>query len=372
MELNRRRLSNAMLQLFKNRPGGRFLVLNELFEDKIMIIVLKPEATKDDADRILAQIEERGLKPLFMPGVERIVLGALGDERLLSDLNLAAYNIVDEVKPILSSYKMVSREFQAHDTRINVGNVEVGGGKFVVMAGPCSVESTEQIETTADAVKDCGATILRGGAFKPRTSPYAFQGLGEEGLKMMKIAGEKSSLPIITEVMTSRDVDLVASYADILQIGARNMQNYRLLKSVGGVKNSVLLKRGPSATLEELLLAAEYIVSEGNPNVMLCERGIRTYENAYRNTLDLNAVAWLKQKTHLPVIVDPSHGTGVKSLVGPLSLAAAAVGADGLIIEVHPEPKKALSDAQQQLTPDEFALLMKQIRAVVSAVGGEL
>jgi len=337
-----------------------------------MIIVLKPEAQKEDADKILAEIEAKGLKPLYMPGVERIVLGALGDERKLSELNLPAYEMVDEVKPILSSYKMVSREFQAHDTRINVGDVEIGGGKLIVMAGPCSVESTEQIEETAETVKKSGAKILRGGAFKPRTSPYAFQGLGEEGLKMMQIAGEKSKLPIITEVMTSRDVDLVASYADILQIGARNMQNYRLLKAVGGVKTPVLLKRGPSATLEELLLAAEYIVSEGNPNVMLCERGIRTYENAYRNTLDLNAVAWLKQKTHLPVIVDPSHGTGVKELVGPLSLAAVAVGADGLIIEVHPEPKKALSDAQQQLTPDEFKLLMKKISAVVNAVGGEL
>ncbi len=337
-----------------------------------MIIVLKPEAQKEDADKILEKIKERGLKPLYMPGVERIVLGALGDERKLNDLNLAAYDMVDEVKPILSSYKMVSRDFQAHDTRINVGNVEIGGGKLVVMAGPCSVESTEQIELTAEAVCQSGASILRGGAFKPRTSPYAFQGLAEEGLKMMQIAGKKSSLPIVTEVMTSRDVELVASYADIIQIGARNMQNYRLLKALGSIKKPILLKRGPSATLEELLLAAEYIVSEGNPDVMLCERGIRTYENAYRNTLDLNAVAWLKTKTHLPVIVDPSHGTGEKTLVAPLALAAAAVGADGLIIEVHPEPRKALSDAQQQLTPDEFSQLMKSLTAVVHAVGGDI
>ena len=337
-----------------------------------MIIVLKPEATKEDADKILAQIESRGLKPLYMPGVERTVLGALGDERKLNDLNLAAYDLVDEVKPILSSYKLVSRDFQSHDTCINVGDVEIGGGKFVVMAGPCSVESTEQIESTAEAVKASGASVLRGGAFKPRTSPYSFQGLGEQGLEMLQSAGNKSQLPVITEVVSSSDVALVAKYADILQIGARNMQNYNLLKALGNIDKPVLLKRGPSATLEELLLAAEYIVSEGNPQVILCERGIRTYENAYRNTLDLNAVAWLKQKTHLPVIVDPSHGTGIKNLVSPLALAGAAVGADGIFVEVHPEPKKALSDAQQQLTPDEFSQLMKQLTAVVHAVGGEI
>ncbi len=335
-----------------------------------MIIVLKTEATKADADEILAQIELRGLKPLYMPGVERIVLGALGDERKLADLNFKAYPTVDEVKPILTSYKLVSRDFQSHDTVIKIGNVEIGGGKVILMAGPCSVESEEQVDLAAAAVKEAGGSILRGGAFKPRTSPYAFQGMGEEGLKILKDAGEKYDLPVITEVMNISDVEMVASYADILQIGARNMQNYGLLKAVGNQSKPVMLKRGPSATLEELLLAAEYIVAEGNNRVMLCERGIRTYENAYRNTLDLNAVAFLKQKTHLPVIVDPSHGTGINSLVAPLALAAVAVGADGLIIEVHPEPKRALSDAQQQLTPIEIKRLSKRIEAVANAVGG--
>jgi len=335
-----------------------------------MIIVLKTDATKEDADEILNKIESRGLKPLYMPGVERIVLGALGDERKLVDLNFKAYACVEEVKPILTSYKLVSRDFQHHDTVVKVKNVEIGGGKVVVMAGPCSVESYEQVETTALAVKQAGANILRGGAFKPRTSPYAFQGMGEPGLKILKEVGEKYDLPVITEVMNTSEVMMVSHYADILQIGARNMQNYGLLKAVGNQNTPVMLKRGPSATLEELLLAAEYIVSEGNKNVLLCERGIRTYEKAYRNTLDLNAVAYLKQKTHLPIIVDPSHGTGVKSLVSPLSLAGIAVGADGLIIEVHPEPKKALSDAQQQLTPEEFSRLGIKIKSMAINMGG--
>ncbi len=337
-----------------------------------MIIVLKPGATKAEADEILAQIERRGLKPLYMPGVERIVLGALGDERQLADLNFSVYSAVDEVKPILTSYKLVSRDFQNHDTLVKVGNVEVGAGKFVVMAGPCAVESETQIEQAAKGVANGGGRILRGGAFKPRTSPYAFQGLGLEGLKLLAKAGHNNGLPVITEVIDSYDVSMVAEYADALQIGARNMQNYQLLKAVGQINKPVLLKRGPSATIEELLLAAEYILSEGNGQVMLCERGIRTYERAYRNTLDLNAVAYLKQRTHLPVIVDPSHGTGARELVGPLSLAAAAVGADGVIVEVHPDPTQALSDAQQQLTPDEFARLNKRISAVLQAVGSEL
>ncbi|PIP81157.1 MAG: 3-deoxy-7-phosphoheptulonate synthase [Gammaproteobacteria bacterium CG22_combo_CG10-13_8_21_14_all_40_8] len=336
-----------------------------------MIIVLKPGATKEAADEILAQIEQRGLKPLYMPGVERIVLGALGDERKLSDLNFNAYPMVDEVKPILTSYKLVSRDFQSHDSLVKVGNVEIGGSTFIAMAGPCSVETEQQIELVAEAVAKAGGKILRGGAFKPRTSPYAFQGLGLKGLELLAKAGKNNGLPVITEVIDSHDVGLVAEYADALQIGARNMQNYQLLKAVGQAQRPVLLKRGPSATLEELLLAAEYILSEGNQQVMLCERGIRTYENAYRNTLDLNAVAYLKLKTHLPVIVDPSHGTGVHDLVAPLTLAAAAVGADGVIVEVHPEPKNALSDAQQQLRPEEFARLTQKLQQVLTAVGRE-
>jgi len=306
-----------------------------------------------------------------MPGVERIVLGALGDERKLSDLNFNAYPMVDEVKPILTSYKLVSRDFQSHDSLVKVGNVEIGGSTFIAMAGPCSVETEQQIELVAEAVAKAGGKILRGGAFKPRTSPYAFQGLGLKGLELLAKAGKNNGLPVITEVIDSHDVGLVAEYADALQIGARNMQNYQLLKAVGQAQRPVLLKRGPSATLEELLLAAEYILSEGNQQVMLCERGIRTYENAYRNTLDLNAVAYLKLKTHLPVIVDPSHGTGVHDLVAPLTLAAAAVGADGVIVEVHPEPKNALSDAQQQLRPEEFARLTQKLQQVLTAVGRE-
>ncbi|OAN18330.1 3-deoxy-7-phosphoheptulonate synthase [Photobacterium jeanii] len=337
-----------------------------------MIIVLKPQATESQAKDILQRIEEAGLKPVYMPGVERIVLGALGDERILQKLNLDAYPCVETVKPILTKYKMVSREVQAHDTVVRFGNAAIGGDKFAVIAGPCSVESEAQLLSVAEVVKQHGAVALRGGAYKPRTSPYDFQGMGVEGLKLLKQANEQLGLPTVSEVMEVSQVDTMCEYVDCLQIGARNMQNYALLKAVGESRKPVLLKRGLSATIEELLLAAEYIYDAGNPNIILCERGIRTYETATRNTLDLNAVAYLKQRTHLPVVVDPSHGTGVRELVIPLSRAAAAVGADGIIVESHLNPCEALSDGHQALTGPMFEQLMQELKPFVEAAGRTL
>ncbi|NQD38369.1 3-deoxy-7-phosphoheptulonate synthase [Permianibacter sp. IMCC34836] len=337
-----------------------------------MIVVLKPEANEADAFRLMQQIEARGLKPLYMPGVERVVLGALGDERVLNELNLEGDPLVESVKPILTPYKLVSRDMRGHDTVVNIGKVAIGGERIVVVGGPCAVESEDQLRETAAAVKDAGARALRGGAYKPRSSPYSFQGHGEEGLNLLqKISGE-NGLPTISEVMDTGDVELFVEKIDALQIGARNMQNFRLLRAVGETKKPVVLKRGLSATIEELLLAAEYIVAAGNPNVILCERGIRTFETATRNTLDLNAVAYLKQKSHLPVLVDPSHGTGIRELVAPLSKAALACGADGLLIEVHRNPAQALSDGKQSLTPPQFAQLMKELKLIAEAVGRTL
>ncbi|PMN65229.1 3-deoxy-7-phosphoheptulonate synthase [Enterovibrio norvegicus] len=337
-----------------------------------MIIVLKPHATERQAKVILGKIEQAGLKPLFMPGVERIVLGALGDERVLQKLHIESDPLVEEVKPILSKYKMVSREVQAHNTVVRIGNMSIGGDKFAVIAGPCSVESEQQLLSVADVVKSHGATALRGGAYKPRTSPYDFQGMGVEGLKLLKQASDATGMPTVSEVMEVSQVDSLCEYIDCLQIGARNMQNYGLLKAVGETGKPVLLKRGLSATIEELLLAAEYIYDAGNPNIILCERGIRTYETATRNTLDLNAVAYIKQRSHLPVVVDPSHGTGVRELVIPLSRAAAAVGADGIIVESHLNPAEALSDGHQALTGDMFAQLMQELKPFVEAAGRTL
>ncbi|MCA1798253.1 MAG: 3-deoxy-7-phosphoheptulonate synthase [Xanthomonadaceae bacterium] len=334
-----------------------------------MIIVLKPEATHDDAQAMLRVIEAQGLQPLYLPGVERIVLGALGDERVLRTLRLDGHPLVESVKPILTPYKRVSREMQRHDTQIDISSVTVGGRGFVVMAGPCAVENHGQVNATAAAVRESGARVLRGGAFKPRTSPYAFQGHGEDALKLLADAGRAHDMPIVTEVVDPADVELVAEHADALQVGARNMQNYRLLQAVGRASRPVLLKRGMSATIEELLLAAEYIMDAGNPNVILCERGIRTFETATRNTLDLNAVAVLKLRSHLPVVVDPSHGTGVRELVAPMAKAAIGAGADGLIIEVHCDPASALSDGAQSLDPDGFARLMREIAPFVEAAG---
>jgi 3-deoxy-7-phosphoheptulonate synthase len=338
-----------------------------------MIIILKPQASEKDANEILDKISSLGLKPLYMPGIERTVLGALGDERVLRQLHLDSYPMVDEIKPVLSPYKLVSRELQAHDSIVSIGGVKVGGGNFTVIAGPCSVENQDQLFGVSEMIKQQGVPLLRGGAFKPRTSPYSFQGLGLEGLKLLKAAKEKYDLPIVSEIIDPNDAKLMHEYVDCYQIGARNMQNFRLLEAVGEQSDkAVLLKRGMSATLEELLLAAEYIINAGNPNVILCERGIRTFETATRNTLDLNAVAYLKEKSHLPVFVDPSHGTGVKSLINPMSRAAVAVGADGIIVEAHLNPKEALSDGHQALTADDFATLMADIKPFVSAAGKTL
>lgn len=337
-----------------------------------MIIVLKPEASAVHADAILARILAAGLKPLHMPGSERVVLGALGDERILAELQLEGDPMVESVKPILAPYKLVSRELHPHDTIVRIGSMAIGGGQFQVIAGPCAVESREQLGNTARAVKAAGASALRAGAYKPRTSPYGFSGHGLEGLKILREIGDETGLPIVTEVMDTADIDVVAEHADALQIGARNMHNFALLRAVGKAGKPVVLKRGLSARIEELLLAAEYLLAAGNDQVVLVERGIRTFETATRNTLDLNAIPYIKQKTHLPVLVDPSHGTGVRDLVIPMSLAAAACGADGLLVEVHEDPAVALSDGAQSLYPAQFEQLMAALGPVVRAVGRQL
>jgi len=334
-----------------------------------MIIVLRPDAPADTAGELLDRIAGKGLKPLHMPGAERVVLGALGDERVLAELNLESHPFVETVKPVLAPYKLVSREMHPQDSIVHFGDLAIGGRAFAVIAGPCALESAEQMRNTGLAVRSAGARALRAGAYKPRTSPYGFQGHGPDGLKILREVADELGLPVVTEVMDSADVDLVAAHADALQIGARNMQNFALLKAVGQSGKPVLLKRGMSARIEELLLAAEYLLAAGNDQVVLCERGIRTFETATRNTLDLNAIPYIKQKTHLPVIVDPSHGTGIRDLVVPMALAAAACGADGVIVEVHENPAVALSDGAQSLYPDQFADLMRALDPVVRAVG---
>jgi len=327
-----------------------------------MIIILKKEATREQAEELLDAIGELGLKPLYMPGTERIVLGALGDERVLGKLRLDGHPFVERVLPILTPYKLVSRELHPHDTMVKVKEVPIGPGYFTVMAGPCAVESEQQIIASAKAVKAAGVKLLRGGAYKPRTSPYSFQGLEEEGLKLLARASEETGLPIVTEVIDVHDIEKVVRYTDMLQVGARNMQNFNLLKELGRAGKPVLLKRGMSATCTDLLMSAEYIVSEGNPDVVLCERGIRTFETATRNTFDLAAVPYLKGKTHLPVIADPSHATGQRELVLPMTLASVAAGADGVMVEMHPEPSSALSDGQQSLFPEQLEKLMDQVK----------
>jgi len=333
-----------------------------------MIILLKKEATKKDADVILEKINNEGLKPLYMPGTERIVLGAIGDERVLEKLHLDSYPIVESVTAILTPYKLVSRDMHVQDSVVSVGNSKIGGGNFAVISGPCAIESYDQLLKTAKGIKESGAKILRGGAFKPRTSPYSFQGLGLEGLKILKQVSMEVDIPTVTEVLDISDVNDVEEYADAFQIGARNMQNYRLLQAVGKAGKPVVLKRGLAATVEDLLLAAEYIASEGNVNIILCERGIRTFETATRNTLDLNAIPYLKQHCHLPVIVDPSHGTGIREFVKPMAAASVAAGADGLMIETHYDPTIALSDGKQSLDLDGFDDLMKYINKFVAVV----
>jgi len=337
-----------------------------------MIIVMKPDASSEHVESLLARIADKGLTPLHMPGSERVVLGALGDERVLAELQLEADPQVESVKPILSPYKLVSRDMHPHDTIVKIGDASFGGGRFGLIAGPCAVENETQLLASAKAAKAAGARVLRAGAYKPRTSPYSFQGHGPEGLKLLEEVGREVGLPVVTEVIETGDVELVARHADALQVGARNMQNFALLKAVGRAGKPVVLKRGMAAKVEDLLLAAEYIVAAGNDQVILCERGIRTFETATRNTLDLAAVPVLKQKSHLPVIVDPSHGTGKRDLVAPMALAGAAAGADGLMIEVHVDPAKALSDGPQSLYPEQLLALGRQLEALLPVVGRSL
>lgn len=334
-----------------------------------MIIVLKYGTTEADAQEILDRIRSVGLKPLYMPGTERTVVGAIGDERKLGPLHIENHPLVEQITPILAPYKMVSREAHPGDSIIHIGTVPVGGERFVIIAGPCAVESKDQMLATALIAQENGAHCLRGGAYKPRTSPYSFQGLGEEGLRILHEVSTRVSLPCVTEVVEVSDVAQVERSAAAFQVGARNMQNYRLLKALGKSSKPVILKRGMAATVTELLMAAEYIVSEGNPNVILCERGIRTFETATRNTLDLNAIPHIKSHSHLPVLVDPSHGTGIREYVIPMSKAAIAAGADGLLIEVHNDPKTALSDGQQSLDETQFKHLMNEIAPFVKAAG---
>ncbi|PIP67794.1 MAG: 3-deoxy-7-phosphoheptulonate synthase [Candidatus Omnitrophica bacterium CG22_combo_CG10-13_8_21_14_all_43_16] len=337
-----------------------------------MIIVLRPDATKKQIDHLINKVKKLGLKPMVSRGVERTIIGVIGEEDALRVQPLEAFPGVEKVMPILKPYKLVSREFRSENSIIDVDGVKIGGKKIVVMAGPCSVESFEMLLETGKNVKKAGASILRGGAFKPRSSPYSFQGLGEEGLKFLKDVKKETGLKIVTEVMDTRDVRMVEKYADILQVGARNMQNFNLLKEVGISKKPVLLKRGMSATIKEFLMSAEYVLAAGNFNCILCERGIRTFEDATRFTLDLNAVPLIKQLSHLPVVVDPSHGTGKWDLVEPMAKAAIAAGADGLMIEVHPNPEEAFSDGEQSLVPSRFKEMMKELKLVAKAVNREI
>lgn len=340
------------------------------------IIVLLPETSEEHIRHILKKLESKGLKANVSQGTERTIIGVIGDTSKVTEEEedaIRAMSGVENVVRILKPYKLASREFRRTTTEIDlVGGVVIGGKKLQVMAGPCSVENRASLMLVAEKVRDAGATIFRGGAFKPRTSPYSFQGLGEEGLAYLAEARKKTGLPIVTELMDSRDLDVIMKYADIIQIGTRNMQNFRLLLEVGGVDKPVLLKRGLSATIKEWLMSAEYIMSRGNQRVMLCERGIRTFETATRNTLDLSAIPVLKQLTHLPVIVDPSHGVGKWDLVAPMAKAAVAAGADGLMIEVHANPEEALSDGEQSLRPEMFATLMRELKPIAAAVGREI
>ena len=337
-----------------------------------MIIVMKPEATQEQLNMVINKLTKVGLKVHLSEGASRKIIGVIGDKRFIAQMPIEAMDGVEKMVSVTVDYKLVSREFKQEDTIIDVDGVQIGGKNLVVMAGPCAVESLEQLLLSAEIVKNAGAQFLRGGAYKPRTSPYAFQGLEEKGLEMMAMAREKTGLKIVTEVVDVESVPVVCAYADMLQIGSRNMQNFQLLKTVGKTNKPVLLKRGLSATLNEWLNAAEYIMSEGNYNVVLCERGIRTYEEYTRNTLDLSAVAAVKNISHLPIIVDPSHGTGRWELVQPMARAGIAAGADGLMIEVHPNPAEALSDGKQSLTPENFELTMKELVNIAHVMGKTL
>jgi 3-deoxy-7-phosphoheptulonate synthase len=338
-------------------------------KDRHMIVVMKSGASQQDIQHVVERVEQLGLKAHLSTGVERTIIGIIGDERRIKREQLSLLPQVENVIPVLKPYKLASREFKPSDSIVDVAGVKIGGKSIAVIAGPCSVESEEQLLATAEAVKANGAHLLRGGAYKPRTSPYAFQGLGEDGLKLLAKAREKSGLGIVTEVMESAEVELVAEYADMLQVGARNMQNTKLLRSLSKIKKPVLLKRNFAATLNEFLMSAEYLLSGGNDQVVLCERGIRTFVEYTRNTLDLNIVPAVKLLSHLPIIVDPSHGTGRIDLILPMSRAAIACGADGLIVEVHPKPAEAFSDGDQSLTPELFQQLTKEIKGIASAIG---
>lgn len=335
-----------------------------------MIIVLQRNATNEQLNHIIEKVTKLGLTPHVSRGTERTIIGVIGPEEILQETPLEIFPGVEKVMPVLSPFKLVSREFKPQDSVIDLGKgMVVGGKRLCMMAGPCSVENIGMLREIGTEIKKCGCTILRGGAFKPRTSPYSFQGLGEEGLKMMQQVAKELDLLTVSEVMDTRDVGLVARYVDILQIGARNMQNFTLLKEVGLTKKTILLKRGLSNTVKELLMSAEYILAAGNFNVILCERGIRTFEDYTRNTLDISAIPAIKQLSHLPVIVDPSHAAGKWGLVAPLAKAAVAAGADGLIVEVHPRPEEAFSDGAQSLLPATFAALMKELSPIAAAVG---
>lgn len=338
-----------------------------------MIITLKNGVKKKDIESVVKRIKDLGYKPHVSKGKDVTIIGMIGEYAEKYKDSFEAMEIVEHISEIQKPYKLASREFHRENTVIKVSrNVEIGGKKIHVMAGPCAIESKDIMFKIAKIVKEGGATILRGGAFKPRSSPYTFQGLGEKGLKYMEAAGEKYHMPTISEAMTVEQVDLLSKYCDIIQIGARNIQNYDLLKAAGKQKKPVLLKRGMATTIKELLLSAEYILSQGNYNVMLCERGIRTFEDSTRFTLDLNAVPVIKKHTHLPIILDPSHGIGIREHVGTMAKACIAAGADGIILEIHPKPEEALSDGPQSLLPDQFKTLMKELDLVAKAVGREL
>lgn len=334
-----------------------------------MIIVLKPSATEEQKKKVLDKLKSYGFRVHLSEGVERTIIGAIGDERTLGDKPLISMEGVEEVVPILKPYKVVSRDFKKDDALIQVGRAKFGAGFLTVIAGPCSVENEEMIFQVAEKISKSGAKVLRGGAFKPRTSPYSFQGLGVEGLKYLRKAADAYKLTLVTEIMDPRDLNLLVEYADIIQVGARNMQNFRLLSEIGKVKKPVMLKRGLCATIKEFLMAAEYIANEGTYDIILCERGIRSFDSETRNLLDLSAIPVIKANSYLPVIVDPSHGTGRRDCIGPMALAAVAAGADGVMIEVHPKPDEALSDGDQSITPDEFDKIMYKLKNMTSIVG---
>ena len=334
-----------------------------------MIVVMKPGSTQENLAAVVKKIEDAGLRTHLSKGEEVTIVGVIGDKKIIANLELQMLEGVDKTVRITEKYKLVSRDFHPEDTIIDAGGVKIGGKEIIVMAGPCAVESLEQLREAAQAVKACGAKFLRGGAFKPRTSPYDFQGLGEDGLKLLRQVADEFDLRVVTEIVDKDDIETFCKYADILQVGARNMRNFQMLKALGKCSKPILLKRGLSATISEWLNAAEYIMSGGNEQVIFCERGIRTYETFTRNTLDLSAVAAVKELSHLPIVVDPSHGTGRWKMVAPMARAAIAAGADGLIIEVHPHPEKALSDGDQSLRPEAFKELMENLGGIAKVMG---